>query len=119
MLIEKVINGIRYILSNEDLKAGDKVFPLIHGRILDTGEYHLHGLNWDSASLNFPDEPHTIRTFDDKSNKMLYAITDFGYSPICVYFKIIKMERQFPNISGLFITHEWVDIKIPENLKGN
>lgn len=119
MLIEKVINAIRYVLSNENLKAGDKVFPLIHGRILDSGEFHLHGLEWDSRSLDFPDEPHTIRKFDTKMNKMPYAITNFGYSPICVYFKVIKMEQQFADTSGLFVTHKWVEIEIPENLKGN
>lgn len=34
MLIEKVHNEIRYTLSNENLKVGDKVFPIASGRCL-------------------------------------------------------------------------------------
>lgn len=48
MTTEHVYNGIRYTFSNENLKVGDKVYPIAHGRVLDTekGGWILHNFDY-------------------------------------------------------------------------
>ncbi len=113
MKIEKVFEGIRYRLSNENLKVGDKVFSILNGRTLSDGTYLLHNVNFKESCSGFPNEYHTIKEIitTETPNRV---ITDMGYSPIDVYFKIIKKEKQVMDSSGLFIRYSWVDIPISE-----
>ena len=101
MKVEKVLNGIRYTLSNQNLQVGDKVYPIARGRCLDNGGWILHEIEFESKyveGLNtsgFPDEPHTILDLKHSKDYKPYEVrTDMGYSPIECYFKIIKKEKQ-------------------------
>lgn len=107
MKVEKVHNGIRYTLSNENLKAGDKVYPIANGRCLDDGGWILHGFSFDCG---FPEEPHTILNLAYSDYKPYQVSTDFGYSPIECYYKIIKKEKKVEkNPEAMFKTLNWVE----------
>lgn len=121
MKVEKVLNGIRYTLSNENLNVGDKVYPIAKGRCLDNGEWILHEIEFKSKyveGLNtsgFPDEPHTILNLKHSKDYKPYEVrTDMGYSPIECYFKIIKKEKQEKidksTKNFVFIETKWVEI---------
>lgn len=114
MLIETVHNKIRYTLSNENLQAGDKVYPIGRGRCLDDGGWILHELDFRDFMSGFPDEPHTIKNlnYDNGRQGKAYQVkTDKGYSPIECYFKIIKMEeKQRFSKPSFIVSYEWVVI---------
>jgi len=121
MKVEKVLNGIRYTLSNQNLQVGDKVYPIARGRCLDNGEWILHEIEFESKyveGLNrsgFPDEPHTILDLEHSKDYKPYEVrTDMGYSPIECYFKIIKKEKQEKIDKStkkfLFTETKWVEI---------
>lgn len=118
MNIETVHNKIRYTLSNENLKVNDDVYPIANGRCLDNGEWILHDLDFRDFMSGFPDEPHTIKdlNYDNgKQGKPYQVRTNYGYSPIECYFKIIKMEERIKVSESIFGgSYEWIDIK---NLK--
>ncbi|MFW5847494.1 MAG: hypothetical protein ACOCVF_01055 [bacterium] len=95
MEIEKYLNGkFRYLLSNENLKEGDKVYPIANGRCRDDGSWILHGFNFEESLSGFPDNPHTIINLKYSDYKPYEVKTDKGYSPIECYYKIIKVEEK-------------------------
>jgi hypothetical protein len=112
MKIEKVHNGIRYTLSNENLAVGDKVYPIAWGRCLDGGDWIFHELNFNNACSGFPDEPHTILDLHYSDYKPEQIRTDMGYSPIECYYKIIKMEKHEEYMTGRWKSYRWVEIPI-------
>lgn len=94
MKIEKYHDEIRYTLSNENLQVGDKVFPIARGRCTEDGGWILHGFDFRDFMSGFPDKPHTIMNLKHSDYKPEEVRTDYGYSPIECYFKIIKREKQ-------------------------
>ena len=112
MKVEKVHNKIRYTLSNENLAVGDKVYPIARGRCLDDGGWIFHEISFGNAWTGFPDEPHTILDLQYSKYKPEQVRTDFGYSPIECYYKIIKMEKHEEFMTGIFKTYRWVEIPI-------
>lgn len=121
MLIEKVWEGIRYTLSNDNLKVNDEVFPIANGRCTDDGGWILHEIEFecrhfkDFVPSGFPDEPHTILDLKHSDYKPYQIRTDQGYGPIEKYYKIVKKEKQekeYREIGGLKMTtkNEWVEI---------
>lgn len=111
MLVERVHNGIRYTLSNDDLKVGDKVYPIAEGRCLENGGWILHGFDFRAVCSGFPDEPHTIKDLKYSESKPYEVHTDMGYSPKECYYKIIKKEKQVVvNPDAMFKRHEWVEV---------
>lgn len=115
MQVEHIRNGIRYTLSNEDLRVGDSVFPIANGRCLDNGGWILHGFDFRDFISGFPDDPHIIEdlNYDSSQQGKDYQVkTNYGYSPIERYYKIIRMEEKLKvrdNIFGGSI-YEWIEI---------
>jgi len=110
MTTEKVYNGIRYTLSNEGLKEGDKVYPIARGRCLDDGGWILHDFDFKEYSSGFPDEPHTIIDLNHSGYKPYQVRTDFGYGPIEKYYKVVKKEVQVEqNPNAMFKSYIWVE----------
>jgi hypothetical protein len=118
MIIEKVQNGIRYRLSNEDLKVSDSVFPIAHGRTTDDGLWLLHDLDFRYSMSGFPDRPDRIESIElnEKRPDLSKVQTNCGYSPIGCYFKIIKKEQhkfiKKPTENFEFTEHKWVEIPL-------
>jgi hypothetical protein len=120
MKIEKVYNNIRYTLSNEDLQVGDKVYPIARGRCLDGGGWILHDIDFRDFSSGFPDEPHTILDLNYDNGRQMpefflgksYQVrTNYGYSNIESYYKIIKREEHVKVKESMFGGYyEWVEI---------
>lgn len=106
MKIEKVFDHIRYRLSNDDLKNGDKVFPIASGRCIDNFNWILYEINFN---VGFPYNPHTILNINHSDYKPYQIKTDKGYSPIEVYYKIIKKEKQVEKNGIFFKSYEWVE----------
>ena len=111
MKIEKVHKSIRYTLSNDDLKTGDKVFPIAGGRCLDDGGWILHDFDFSDYCSGFPDEPHIILDLKHSTDYKPYEVrTNCGYSPAECYYKIIKMEKQIVQSEYMFgKIMEWVE----------
>ena len=117
MLIEKYFDGIRYTLSNEDLKVEDQVFPIANGRCTCDGGWILHEIIKDWVPSGFPDDPHTILDLKHSDYKPYQIRTDRGYGPIEKYYKIVKKEKQekeYREIGGLKMKtkNEWIEIPI-------
>ena len=102
---------IRYIFSNENLKVGDKVYPLTMGRKRDDGTWVLHSISFEDYVSGFPDDPHTIEKFvrNEDIYKFAEIITDKGSSPEMCYYKIIKREKQIKE-PGPYGRYKWVEI---------
>ena len=111
MKTEKFHNNIRYTLSNEDLKIGDKVYPIAKGRCLDNGDWILHNFDYRDFMSGFPDEPHTILNLKYSDYKPYEIQTDKGYGPIESYYKIIKMEKQIKEGEGFATNYKWIEIE--------
>lgn len=111
MITEKVHNGIRYTLSNENLKVGDKVYSIADGRCLDGGGWIFHNFDYSECSSGFPNEPHTILDLHHGDYKPYEIRTDFGFGPIESYFKIIKKEHQVKENDRMFASYIWIEIK--------
>lgn len=109
MKIEKIHNNFRYTLSNDNLKNGDKVYPIADGRCLEDGEFILHNFNYHDLLMEF-DDPHTILDLQHSNYKPYEVSTDKGYSPKEVYYKIIKIEKQIKEGEGLSSTTKWIEI---------
>ena len=108
MKIEKVLNGIRYTLSNENLMKGDSVFPIASGRVTDNDEWILHTIEYKPSSTGFPDEPHIIKDLEHSTYKPYQIHTNHGYGPIETYYKIIKKEHKVS--SDIKFTHDTWEI---------
>lgn len=88
-----------YIFTNEGLKEGDKVFPIVRGRVID-GEFYYSDIILVNGMIStsfdyctgFPKEPHTIVDLKyDESYKSYEVRTDHGYGPVESYFKIERI----------------------------
>ena len=115
MIIERTHNGIRYTLSNDNLKVSDEVYPIARGRITDNNEFILEELDYRDFMSGFPDEPHIIEDLYYSLQKSYEVKTSHGYSPIECYYKIIKKEKrviEHKNIGVIRITtrDEWVEM---------
>ena len=93
-------NGECHTFTNEGLKVGDKVFPLVSGWS-HKGEWYLMYLEFhgDASSVfactgwrsnEHKREPHTIISFDHPDGEPARIVTDRGYSPAQCYFKLIE-----------------------------
>ena len=102
-------DGKQHLFTNDNLKVGDKVFPLVHTfhKVGDkvfplVHTFHENGQifiidiiggrpNDDPftvlACTGWPSEPHTIKDFYNYEG-IQYVHTDKGYSPAIVYFKL-------------------------------
>ena len=92
MKVEKVHEGIRYTLSNDDLQVNDEVFSIGSGRCLGGDDWILHDFRW----TDFPHDPATILELKHSDYKPYEVRTTQGYSPRESYYKIIKKEKQVP-----------------------
>lgn len=97
MILEIIENNIKYILSNENLKTDDKVFPISRG-ICKKNKY-THEEVWLVRYLNgelmcgLPNDPHIIKDLNYSDYKPYQIHTSHGFGPIESYFKIIKQEK--------------------------
>ncbi len=108
MKVEKVIDDLRYTLSNEELKNGDEVFHIANGRCLDDDDWILHEIKFD---LDFPNHPHILMDNKYSDLKPYQVKTDKEYGPIESYFKIIKKEHcQMVKEKGRFAQYKWFEI---------
>jgi hypothetical protein len=115
MKVEKVVDKIRYTLSNDNLKEGDKVYPIASGRCTEDGGWILHNYDFRDFCTGFPNEPHTIvdLNFGNGNQGKAYEVrTDMGFSPIERYYKIVKKEENVEVKHSTYrTTREWVEIK--------
>lgn len=93
MKIEQVFEGIRYTLSNDNLKIHDEVFPIGRGRCLDDETWILSKLDYRDFMSGFPLKPHTIKDLDYSEYKPYEIQTSHGFGPVETYYKIIKQEK--------------------------
>ena len=118
MKVENVLGKLRYTLSNDNLKVGDRVYPIANGRCTDDGGWILHDFDFRDFMSGFPGEPHIMMDLDyygGKQGKAYQVRTDHGYGPIETYYKIIKIEehrvikvRRSGDME--FKEYAWVDI---------
>lgn len=107
MKIEKIHNGFRFTLSNDNLSIKDKVYPIANGRCLDDGSWILRDFDFRNSCSGFPKNPHIILDLNHSIYKPYEIRTDHGYGPKEKYFKIIKVEYQIEKKQGKFFKHEW------------
>jgi hypothetical protein len=116
MEIEQMYEGIRYTLTNKNLKVNDEVFPIGRGRVKDDGTFILSELDYRNFMCGFPNEPHKILDLKHSDYKPYECRTDHGYSPIECYYKIIKKEHKIVEYNGdnsvikLATRNEWVTL---------
>lgn len=53
MIVETVLDGIRYTLSNDNLKTNDEVFPIGRGRVINNKTFILHELDYRDIICGF------------------------------------------------------------------
>lgn len=117
MKVEKVVDGVRYTLSNECHKQGELVYPIAWGRQTENDGWILHELKWKDTFSDFPSSPHIVKSID-KYKKEVTVNTNFGYGFHDSYFKIIKVERQVQVTEPPFALWEWQVFDIKElNIK--
>lgn len=89
MIIQHTYKEIDYILSNENLKVGDAVFPISRGRTWNNTHIHFE-YDFRDFMCGFPDEPHLILDLHYSKNDKAYEVhTDHGFGPVEMYYKII------------------------------
>ena len=110
MKVEHVHEGMRYTLSNDDLKTGDEVFPIADGRCLGGDDWILHGFDYRDFCSGFPDEPHIILDLNHSEYKPEEIRTNHGYGPREKYYKIIKREVQIQVAYHPFSRYEWREV---------
>lgn len=81
-------NAQYYLLTNKDLKVGDKVFPMTHG-YTQGKTYYVFEVDTSLACSGWPSEPHTILDLHHSDDKGYEIRTDKGYGPREKYFKLI------------------------------
>ena len=91
MIVKKKYNGKEYTLSNENLKNGDKVYPISNGRSnTEKFTYDHHEFDWRFFCSGWKSEPHTIVDLHYSDYKPYEVHTSHGYGPAEKYFKIIN-----------------------------
>jgi hypothetical protein len=96
---EITYDGIKYTLSNEDLKVGDEVYPISRGRVIEDLYYH-EKFDYRDFMSGFPEEPHILLDLHHSDSKPYESRTDHGYSPIESYYKIIN-KQPVANSTGI------------------
>lgn len=87
--------GVKYVLSNENLAVDDKVFPISRGRTINNVHVHEE-FDFRDFMSGFPDDPHTIKdlNYDNGRQGKTYEVhTSHGWSPKECYFKIISTNK--------------------------
>lgn len=78
-------DGRPYFFTNENLKVGDRVWPLLTG-YTPLGQFYATGIEPDRF---LPAEAHTIQDLNHSETKGYEVRTDYGYGPVECYFKLI------------------------------
>ena len=110
MKVETIYNDIRYVLSNDNLKVGDKVYCIGRGRVVNNNELIFHEFDFRNFISGFPDDPDIIENLNYSEYKPYEVKTDKGWSPKESYFKIIKKEKQIELNRGKFKSYKWVEM---------
>jgi hypothetical protein len=87
--------------SNEDLKEGDEVFPIVESRLVN-GEWYLTGLRLKDGMCSdekqyctgFPNDSHKIINLSYSDYRPYEVRTNHGYGPIESYFKVINIVKR-------------------------
>lgn len=126
MQIEKYLDDFRYTLTNENLKEGDRVYPILNGRVREDGTFIIHDIEFmskyqkDFNTSGFPGEPHRIENLKHSDYKPYEVRTDHGYGPIEKYFKIEKAEKRIVTVreSGVlkFTDTTWLEVNVEETI---
>ena len=125
MKIENIHNDIRYTLSNDNLKNGDKVFGIGSGRCLGDDDWILHKISFNHFTSGFPDDPATIEDTKYDTYKPFKVKTNYGYQARECYYKIVKMETHVKIPSKLsndvinLDTWKWMEMEIPKEYHNN
>ncbi len=107
MQVEHVHDGIRYTLSNDNLKVNDEVYPIARGRCLGGDGWILHNFDFRHFMCGFPDEPHIILDLKHSDYKPYEVRTNHGFSSHECYYKIIKKEHRVEKVGKFFNTSDW------------
>lgn len=91
MKITKIYDNKTYLLTNENLKVTDKVFPVAKGKCVGNNGWILNKYSFEFHSTGFPSEPHTIINLNYSEYKPYQIQTNYGYGPIESYYKIIEI----------------------------
>ena len=87
MKVAYTYKGKEYHFTNENLKVGDKVFPISFGKVTD-GSYEHHQFDFSDHMSGFPGYPHVILDLHYSDDKSYEVHTDHGFSPVECYYKI-------------------------------
>ncbi len=84
--------GISYVLTNEGIVNGDKVFPISEGTVKSDGTYEHNSFDYRGFMSGFPYEPHVMIDVKHSDYKPYQSRTSHGFGPIEKYFKIKSKE---------------------------
>lgn len=106
MIVSHTYNNKIYVLSNDDLKVGDEVYPISNGISDDkTFTYKHKEFDFREHMSGFPNEPHIIKDLKYSHYKPYEIHTSYGYGPVEKYFKIISInDVENINENNLFIS---------------
>lgn len=76
------------VFSNENLKVGDKVFPISNGKVEEDKYIHWK-YDFRDFMCGYPDDPHIIKDLKYSNYKPYEVHTSHGWGPIESYYKII------------------------------
>jgi hypothetical protein len=98
-----------YFLSNQNLKVGDKVFPLLAG-YTKGGTYYVSDIRTEDFMTGFPNDPHTIKDLHHSDYKPYQIRTDKGYGVAEIYFKLVAdREKSDTPLSDIFESYHHID----------
>jgi hypothetical protein len=94
MKVTHKYNGKVYILTNENLQNGDKVYPISSGKSNSKKFTYEHwGFDWRNFMCGWISEPHTLLDIHYSNYKPYEVHTDHGFGPVEHYFKIIQCSQ--------------------------
>ena len=88
MKILHIYNDCQYMLSNDDLKLGDKVYPISYGKVVNNIYIHK-GFDYSVVLSGFPHEPHTVIEINYSDDIGYKLRTNKGFGVPEQYFKVI------------------------------
>lgn len=107
MKVEKVLNGIRYTLSNQNLQVGDKAYPIARGRCLDIGNTFYLKDYFTSTNPSFEVKIIKNEWIGNKNHVFDYIKTTIKVEiPKYEDFTIEDVEETIKNKLGSFY-HRW------------
>lgn len=83
--------GVDYVLTNDNLQVGDKVYPIGWGCAASTGYIHFK-FDFSPSMSGFPSEPHIIEDRHYMNHRVgdpEEIRTNHGYGPSQQYYKIV------------------------------